>query len=517
MILGGVIKLITNAFRRKAYQQLDTLYPEVVNKNEYYKKIQLFKAFYQGDVENKDFNSYFKISKFSVNNGYSDKILKTINAAKIICAENTKFSLSEKVDIIFDNEDDGQLKEWFDNVLSQNSFISKLIKYTERSFFALGGMACYPDIDEITKDIQFKFVDQDLFIPLSWQDEYIHECAVGEIITKNKTRYMLATKFLNENNTITITTDLFDLEKGTKAGTKDIQTIIGDMTAITIDTKLTGINKIPIIYTKPAVANNIDYDTPMGLSIFANSIDTLVSLFQVMDLFYDEFANGYKTIGIPSEMLKKFIDPKTGKEFVAFDGNSTKYMAFKSDSDKMPQDYTTQLRTTDILTAIQGFLNILATETGATPGTYSFDATSGVTATEVISRNQKTARTKKLNEKNLEQFITDLLVTTIKLVSYYQAQGFNFGMPTISDKLKIKVIFDDSIITDDKGDREEARTEVMSNVISKLTYLEKYRGYTKEEAEKELQQIEIERDMAMRDLFGTDSNNLDNEDNEMTQ
>ena len=51
---------------------------------------------------------------------------------------------------------------------------------------------------------------------------------------------------------------------------------------------------------RPNIANNIDIQTPMGLSIFANSIDR----FKAIDIKYDSFTNEY-TSGKKSILVGK--------------------------------------------------------------------------------------------------------------------------------------------------------------------------------------------------------------------
>ena len=98
---------------------------------------------------------------------------------------------------------------------------------------------------------------------------------------------------------------------------------------------------------KPPLANNIDINSPMGISIFANSIDKLKSIDNKYDSFDLEFADGKRRILVDKTTLK--ASPQVNSDGsisqqLFFDRNDRTYVAINGMKDQPVKDISFDLR-----------------------------------------------------------------------------------------------------------------------------------------------------------------------------
>ena len=98
---------------------------------------------------------------------------------------------------------------------------------------------------------------------------------------------------------------------------------------------------------KPPIANNIDIDTPMGLSIFGNSIDKLKAIDNKYDSFDMEFVDGKRRILVDRTALKgtpQVDDNGNISQQLYFDRNDRTYVAMNGMKDQPVKDISFDLR-----------------------------------------------------------------------------------------------------------------------------------------------------------------------------
>lgn len=242
---------------------------------------------------------------------------------------------------------------------------------------------------------------------------------------------------------------------------------------------------------KPNLANNFDTSSPMGISIFANSVDRLKSLDVKYDSFYNEFILGKKRILVDQSAMKgkMEVNPDTGdSHFVQyFDKNDRVYVGINADMKDPVKEIDMKLRYQEHIDSINADLMWLAGNIGLDEGYYKFDGTGVKTATEVISENSKTFRTR----EHYLAIINDCVYALVKAVCELEEIKTN----------KISVIPDDSIIEDKNVQAVRAQTEVNQGLMSKKKYLMDIKGMSEQEAEEELQRIQEEK-MSNQEAFG---------------
>ena len=237
----------------------------------------------------------------------------------------------------------------------------------------------------------------------------------------------------------------------------------------------TGSNKPQFVIDKLNIANNVDEDdtNPMGVSIFANSVDVLAKIDLEYDSYANEFTLGRKRIFVAPEML---TDANGSQVFDPDD--SVFYQLpedFFKDSKEAMHEVDMSLRVQEHEQAINNDLNLLSFKCGFGTQYYRFEKGGIATATQVISENSDMYRTIKKHEIILGDVLVDLIRVIIRL-------GKTAGVANLVEDTDITIDFDDSIIVDKQTERQEDRQDVAIGVMGLPEYRSKWYGETEEQA-----------------------------------
>ena len=319
-----------------------------------------------------------------------DRELLRLNMAKVLCDSFSALTFAEQCEITIDNK---EYQQYIDNALNANGFWKQLPELL-CSAYALGGcvLKCYLEDGKPKID----YIIADRFIPARWDGRGISEGIFISTASRGKDFFHL----LEYNGGGRSEFKLFkSTDKNMLGKEAELSALYPELTP-TVEYP----DNTPMFaYFKPFVSNNEEYDTPLGMSVYANCLDTLKSLDTVFDSFMREFVLGKKRIIVPSSCITTVVDPNTGEQLRYFDSEDEAFVALKNEdeNDVKITDNTTELRVEQHIGAINAYLNILCMQTGLSAGTFSFDVQQGMkTATEIISQESKTARTVK-NNKNL--------------------------------------------------------------------------------------------------------------------
>ncbi|MBB6446473.1 phage portal protein [Bacillus benzoevorans] len=454
--------------------------------DQFYQLIDQWKAIYQG------YFSEFHDVKYMTINGQKKRRRATLNMPKVLSQEMATIIFNERCEI---NISDEGLSGNIESVLDDNHFTKKFQDYLEFQF-ALGGMVVKPYFD--ADKIKLSFVTADCFVPMSWDNKGINESVFLNQIRKRDKRYTHLEFHIWENKTYVIKNELYESQNDADLGVKvPLSTLFPDVEE---EVRIEGFKRASFVYFKPNLANNIDMSSPLGIPLFANSLDTLKTIDIAFDSFQREFALGKKRILVPQSAVRTVVDPMTGQLTRYFDADDEVYeaMNFEMDSDAI-KDISVELRVEEHIAAINAMLNLLSMQTGFSSGSFSFDGKSVKTATEVVSENSKTFRTKQSHENVIEAGITELIEVIVQLAELYGV----FDRP--ADEWKVTVTFDDSI-AEDQGAEITKQIQLVSNgLTTKKKAIMRVHGFTEEEAELTLREIREEQATALAesvDFFG---------------
>lgn len=460
-----------------------------------YDLMAVWKSWYRGNVN--DFHYYTEMI-----NGQSTKCERlTMNMPKKLCEDITKLLWTEKTQINLSNKNaTKRLWEVLDS--KENDFTVNLPIFIEK-MLALGNGATVEYKDENNRTI-IDYIDGDVIIPYKFTNGYITGMITISRFVDNKWKRKIYYTHITYHEYID--RKYLKLNEVYKSS---IDTALGKQ--IDFNSAFPNVKESDVVFTnnpyfqiwRPNLANNFDTNSPMGISIYANSIDRFKSLDTKYDSFYNEFILGKKRIVVDQSAMKGKMetDGEGNPRFVQyFDKNDRVYQALNIDSEKMKEpvkeiDFT--LRYNEHIDSINADLNWLSENIGLGSNYYKFDGAGTKTATEVISENSQAFRTKEHYQIIINACVEDLVKAVCEL------EGIKTN--------KITITPDDSIIEDKNAEMTRAQLEVSQGLRSKKSYLMDIKGMTEDEAEEELQKIQKEK-MSNQEVFGFTTNNVEEEE-----
>jgi len=431
---------------------------KVLPKKSMYTDIWL--SWYRGDV--------LGFHNYRIYNGDSHLELrrKTLQMAKQVSETWSNLLFNEKCNIVIPEKS----KILFDDILYKNNFWAKANEGIEYSF-ALGLGAIYVNVknlfvgekSQIMKTdksyVSIDFADAIKIVPITVENKTITECA---FVSENTDSTSIVVHLKNEAGNYVIHNVLLKEDK------------IFDESEF--DTK----SDLAWFYIiRPNIANNLKTnltDNELGISIFANSIDTLKAIDTKYDGFDLEYTLGRKRLFLSSEAWNF-------KSVTDSDGNVTKVRVFdpydqlfyhlpdNADGKPLVTDKSGVLRHESYVAGLNSELGLLSMKCGLGESFYKFNGVALATATQVMSENSSLFRNIKKHEILLEQVLRGIVKTVI-----YASNTFTKNLiPEVANK-DIKIQFDDSIIEDTETEMARDRLDVTAGIMDKHEYRMKWYG-----------------------------------------
>ena len=439
-----------------------------------------------------------------------------LNTPKAVCAEMASLVWGEECEVNVSmtgrestDENPDPLNCFVHKVLGENALKEKMQESIEEAL-ALGGSAfkVFSDVrrdengNELpdTRKITIGYAMADQFIPIAWDNAKVTEGIFISRIAKGGYYYTRLEWHKWNGETYTITNELYRSEiiKG-EEGNQDILGVrwpLADIYPYLDEETVVPVSESLFTYWRTPIANNLDDNSPLGMSVYGNALETLHALDICYDSFVREFVLGKKRIIVPARLIRVVVDPVTGQQCRYFDANDEVYEALATDTpeDLKISDNSVELRVDEHIAALNAFLSILCLQTGFSAGTFTFDQHSGLkTATEVVSENSKTYKTIKTIQNQLSPAIEHLVRNIIDVAILYDMEFEGQKIATLAQKgFSVSITFDDGVTQDRQTNINEGVMLVGAGLLSKYTFLtdRKYgQGLTPEEAEAELKRI----------------------------
>ena len=480
----------------------------------YYFGIFIWKYLYKGF-----YAPWHRVLAPTIDNPRNQRELYRMDTAKAVCAELAGLVWSEQCDVHVSQEgmQEQLLDEFVQDVLVKNGFWTKMQEHLEQSL-ALGGGAIKAWYDEkrdsqgnIVPDsgcIRLGFCMADQFIPTTWDNAQVTDGVFISRQAKGGYYYTRLEWHKWDGLTYYITNELYRAEQKDTPGYTESQDILGFRYPLNEiypflneETALQGLTTSLFAYYRTAIANNIDDNSPLGVSIYANALSTLRALDVCYDSFIREFQLGKKRIIVPAQCLRTVVDPVSGDMRRYFDATDEAFVALATDdTDALKiQDNSVELRVDEHERAINAFLSILCLQLGFSAGTFTFDRATGLkTATEVISENSKTYKTIKAQQLQIKMAIAKIIDAIIQIAQLYDLRWKGYSIRQLAARgWETKVVFDDSILQDRQTNINEGILLTTNGLMSKKRFLVEKLGYTEEEALQELKDISKESGMSL--------------------
>ena len=461
-----------------------------------------------------------------------------LNAAKAVCAELAGLTWSEECGIHVATEGWEEVKDengvitnpdplnaFVHEVLRKNAFNEKFQELIEQAL-ALGGaaMKIWAERQAVTAPsgrepspaepvIRLGYAMADQFVPLSWDNARVYEgvfvarrVKAGSIYTRLEWHRWLDGHYV-------VTNDLYraDVQRGALTDTQDILgTRCGPEELARIFPGLEPQTVVPVddslfTYWRTPIANNLDDNSPLGVAVYGNALETLHAIDICYDSLVTEFRLGRKRIVVPARFLRAVVDPVTGQLRRYFDPTDEAFVGVADDDGKAGvTDISTELRVEEHVAALNALLSVLCLQLGFSANTFSFDTSGGLkTATEVVSENSKTFKTVKTVQNQLRPAIEHLVKNIIDVAILYDLTFEGQSVAALAAPgYQVKVTFDDGVTQDRQTNLNEGVMLVGAGLLSKFTFLtdRKYgQGLTEAEAVQELERIRQESAPAIAD------------------
>lgn len=408
------------------------------------------------------------------------------------------------------------LGEYVRRVLDKNGFSNKMQELIEQEQ-ALGGAAIkvwgIPAVDGRPASVKIGYCHADQFIPTDWDNAGVKAGIFVERKAKDGFYYTRLERHTWENGAYVIYNELFRSDK--KA--EDNQDILGfryPLSAMYPEleerVEINGLKRPLFVYFRPPVANNLDDNSPLGISAYANALDELRAIDECYDSFVREFRLGKKRIIVPAQSIRTVLDQKTGEMRRYFDSSDEVYEALNIEDPSTLKitDTSASLRVDEHVKALNTHLSILCLQTGLSTATFTFEAHGGLkTATEVISENSKTYKTVKTNQLIIGNALKQLVDIIIDVATLYDVEADGKRVSDlVAGGYNSAVTFDDSIVQDRQTNINEGTLLIGAGVLSKKTFMMKTLGMTEEQADAELERIAAESRIGVDDILNFDIN-----------
>lgn len=418
--------------------------------DDYYSRIELWKKWYGGKVP--------AVHNYTQYNGRRKlrRTRKSLGLAKTVSEDWANLLLNEKFQI---GVDKASAKKKIDAVLVANEFAKRGNQLVELAFaLGTGAFVEYLDGD----DVKIDYIRAGMIYPISWDNGRVQECAFASERTTGKQKKVYLNIHRLEAGKYVIENHMFD-----RNGSVLTETDLPDEVLPEVRTG-SAIPRFQIF--SPNIANNIDPDSPLGISVYANALDQLESADLVYDSYCNEFRLGRKRITVPISMARMAME-EDGTSTPVFDDNDTEFYAVPQDdkSENKIQEHNMEIRSEAHDTGIQTMLNLVSWKTGSGGKRYVFRRDGQVrTATEVISENSDLYRNLKKHELSLEAALLGMIDSIADLL--------HLGA------VKASISFDDSIISDTDSDKMTFLQEIRDGVRQKWEYRVKFFGEDEETA-----------------------------------
>ena len=454
-----------------------------------------------------------------------------LNMSNAISAEIAGMVWTDQCDVCVSIEGNDSeydpLHDYIQHVLKHNNFQKKMGEAIEQAA-ALGGEALKTwyevkrdregnEIPE-TGEVKIGYAMADQFVPTAWNNAGVSDGIFVSRQARGGYYYTLLEWHIWDGTTYIIRNELYRAEQK-KEGVGGDQDILGfryplaELYPYLDDEVVIDTEKSLFTYFRTPRANNIDDNSPLGVSMYANAMDTLHAIDICFDSFVREFRLGKKRIIVPARMIRNVVDPVTGKNVRYFDATDETYEALSTDDpDTLKiQDNSVVLRVTEHVDAMNALLNILCLQVGLSFGTFSFDMHGGIkTATEVVSENSKTYKTVKNFQNQITPAIEELIDAIIQVASLYDVVWDGYSIRELAARgYSTKVTLDDGIVQDRQTNINEGMTLVGAGLMSKFKFLTdpKYgQNLTEEDALAELKRISEESAVTLPQLDLLDLN-----------
>jgi A118 family predicted phage portal protein len=462
------------------FQKLIKKIKEALQKMIAYRDVTEVVSEYDDSISNKMQDAISRWNSiYQDNSPWLTNKVHSLQLGKSICQTMAMMVLSE-----MESQIDGKTERAKTlNEQYQEHLVEKLADNVEFGM-ALGSLIMKPYISG--NEIYIDFCKQGDYLPIAYDDDgNITDVAFQDSFTVGKTTYTRIERQTFTGNSVIIE------EKAFKSNNDDLGTEIpltsvprwashSEEPVVIEDVKkpLFGVYKVPL-------ANNIDYNSPLGISIFAPAEKLIQKADEQFSRLDWEYQGGELAIDVAESALIHSTS-YFGKDEVDFARMGEHAERLYRGLDTVNEDtyhvFNPTLRDANYQSGLEKYLMRIEDNIGLARGSLSEVSSEARTATEIRILKQRTYITVKAHQKALEKALIDCVDAMNVLATLYDENENH-------EEVQLIIEWKDSVLTDTNEELNQKLQLVDAGILSKAELRSWWNGETLEIAQEKIDEI----------------------------
>lgn len=243
---------------------------------------------------------------------------------------------------------------------------------------------------------------------------------------------------------------------------------------ITPSIKINDIDRPTFAYFRIPLANNRDRRSPLGVSVFANAVDTIAQAGEQYGRLLWEYEGGQMAIDVDESAVRKSEDGSVKLDQREQRLYRRSLNLIGSNGQSLYSAFAPALRDGSYLAGLDDILKKIEWQCSLSYGTLSNPASIAKTATEVRASKQRSYAAVSDIQAALQSACDDLLHAMDVLAKMY-------GLGPAGD-YEVSYQWHDSVLTDEETARQMDRDDALNGFVPKWRYNMDWRGMSEDEA-----------------------------------
>ena len=326
-------------------------------------------------------------------------------------------------------------------------------------------------------------VRPDMFIPVEFNDDGDITAIIFIDRKQNGVKYYTRLEYHKRiDDTYTVINKAFVSENVTDLGRQIPLMSVNEWADITPEISLDNVS-IPLFsYFRMPMANNVDLNSPLGVSVFDRGISQIHDVNEQYKRLIWEFDSGERFVGISTTAMRPGKDGKI--RMPQKEQRLIKLFEWDdSNTDGLFKEWTPTIREQNYINGMNEMLRKLEFNCGLAYGTLSDVSENEKTAEEIKASKQRSYSHISDIQKQLEKALTRLIAAMDIYVTLYNLAP--------SGEYSTAFEWDDSIIADRKAEFTEKQELVVLGVMQPWEMRMWYFGEDEEEAKKNVGYVDL--------------------------
>lgn len=347
---------------------------------------------------------------------------------------------------------------------SYQDFIKNIRRHTEAAA-ALGGVMFKPYVQN--GKIYIDCVQAEQFVPTAVDPAgNITSCVFLDRIFKGKKYYTRIEEHTWQDGMYVVRNSTYVSDTESSIGRRTSLSDISEWGNLQPETYIKGIKRPLFAYFKMPMANRFDTDSPLGISVFAGSLNLINDANKQYERLLWEFESGERAVYADETAFKT-------------DKNGNKVLPDKRlyrllGTEELFEEWTPELREENIIKGLNEILRKIEFNTGLAYGTLSDTQDVDKTAEEIKSSKQRSYSTISDIQSALKNALLELVEVLKIFADLYELCS--------DGECSVSFDFDDSIIADRKTEFEEKMRLVSLGILKPWEVRGWYMGEDEETA-----------------------------------